>query len=60
MSELRKTIFKKSDQKLKKQKIKVRMQHVNKGRIAKKRNFKQKTRPRMKYEWIGKTIRKKI
>ena len=46
------TISKKSD---KKQKIKVKMPHVNKKQLGKREIwFKQETRPNMNYEWIGK------
>ena len=45
----------------KKQKIKVKMPHVNKKPLARKGNLVQskKPRPRMYYEWIG-TTKKKI
>ena len=49
MSELRKPFLKSE----KKQKLKVKMPHVNNKPLA---NNKQKTRARMNYEWIGKTI----
>ena len=35
------------------------MPHVNKNSLARKRKLVQKNRPRMNYEWSGKTIRKK-
>ena len=42
----------------KKQKINVKMPHVNKKTISEKLNFNanKKIRPRMSCEWIGKTI----
>ena len=53
MSELQKPFKKISSNFLKKKlKIKVKMPHVNKKKLARKR----KTRPRMNNEWIGKTI----
>ena len=55
MSELQKPFPKKSVQiffQKKKLKIKVKMTHVNKEKLARKR----KTRPRMNNGWIGKTI----
>ena len=58
MSELRKPFSKKSDQKIrKKQKINVKKPHVNKKPLARNEiSFQTKTRPRMSWEWIGKTI----
>ena len=55
---------KKSDQKIfKKLKINVKMPHVTEKTTSEKANFcsdtvwfKQKTRPRINYEWIRKTI----
>ena len=63
MSELGKPFLKKnSDQKMEKQKIKVKMPHVNKKPLARKENLVQtkNTMPRMNHEWIGKTIKNKI
>ena len=57
MSELKKTISKKNQ--LKKLKTeKVKMPHVNKKTTNDKWKFgsNKKTRPRMNYEWIVKTI----
>ena len=44
----------------KKQQIKVRMAHVNKKLLARKKIWFKKTRLRMNYEWIEKTIEKKF
>ena len=46
----------------KKQRIRVKMPHVNEKPLAGKKNLfhTQKIRPRMNYERIGKTIKKKI
>ena len=56
MSELGKP-FPKTPDKIKNMKINIKMKHVNKKSLARRRNLVQtKTRPRMNYEWIGKTI----
>ena len=37
--------------------LRVKIPHVNKKPLAREGNLVQtKTRPRMKYEWVGKTI----
>ena len=58
MSELEKTFQKKSDQNIKKnQKIDVKKPHANKKYLCEMEIwFKQESRTRMNYEWIGKTI----
>ena len=59
MSELGKQFLNKSDQKIKKkQKINVKMPHGYKKTTSEKRKFglNKKTRLRMNYEWIKKTI----
>ena len=60
MSELGKPFPKKLIKIKTKQKIKVKMPHVNKKTTSEKgkSGSNKKTRPRMKYEWIGKTIKK--
>ena len=56
MSELRKPFLKKWH---KRAKIKVRMPHVNKKPLARNGNLVQtESRPRMNYEWTGKTLEK--
>ena len=60
MSEMGKPFLKKTDQKnqkRKKNKINVKMPHANKKPLARNGNlFHTKTRPRMNYQWIGKTL----
>ena len=59
MSELRKPFLNISKNLEKKQKINVKKPHVNKKQLPRNGKLVQrKTRPRMKYEWLGKTIQK--
>ena len=58
MSESGKQFLKKTDQKIKKQKINIKMPHNDKKPQARNGNFVEtkNTRSRMNYEWNGKTI----
>ena len=62
MSELGKSFTKKNQIKnfLKKLKINVKMPHLNKNKREGEILFKQKTRPGMNDDWIGKPIRSKF
>ena len=61
MSELRKPFLKKISSKNLRNEINVKMPSVNKKPLARNGNLvkTKKTRPRMHYEWIGKTNWKK-
>ena len=61
MKELGEPFLKKIQIKTKKQKINVEIPHVDKKPLARNGNLVEtKTRTRMNYEWIGKTIKKKF
>ena len=58
MSELGKPFPKKSDQKIKEQKIKVKMPHMNKKPLARKHNLVQ--RKKLVLEWTMKRFEKPL